>query len=256
MTFHMRIAWLFVAFLICVGQAFADCPNCVDGLVGSGPVKWVCPICDGVPQPVVKAEKPDHRKSVVRIRSQHGDYASSGSGVVIDHEGTPAILTARHVVFEDGKPGVVTVYFQDGSESAAVIVKHDDPFDLALLACDTYAAAAVPLAASPKMGDTITVAGFGPAPHEFRVSSGRMVGRSKPVGRHPADFIDISTTARQGDSGGPFFNEAGEVAGIVWGSTNMRAIGSHSGRLRAFLGNGPKDLDNLSSACQDGRCRK
>lgn len=259
----MRIAAFLASLLLCLGQAFADCPNCTDGLVRVGPVLYPCPLCDGCDKKPDTSEQvsallsqPDHRQSVVRIRSQRGSYAFSGSGVVIEHDGKPAVLTARHVVFENGKPGAVTVYFQDGSKSPASIVKHDDPFDLALLACDKYGAAPISVAAaSPKMGEPVAVAGFGPQPHEFRHATGKMIGRSKPVGRHPADFIDISTPARQGDSGGPFFNEAGEVAGVVWGSTGGTAFGSHAGRLRVFLGNSPKELD-FGATCPDGRCTK
>lgn len=263
-TNRMRIASVFVAFLIRLGQALADCPNCTDGLVGHGPVKWVCPICDGVPlvgfqDPVPsKAGALDHRLSVVRIVSRHGDGASGGSGVVIDHAGGPAILTAHHVVFEDGKPGKVEVVFRDETRSPAKIVKFDDPYDLALLECEKYGAVAVPLAASPKLGESLTVAGFGSHPHTFREATGRVIGRGKPVGRYAADFIDVSAGARQGDSGGPIFNEAGEVAGILWGSDGRTTVGSHSDRLRAFLAgeaNSPKELDR-SASCPNGRCPK
>jgi len=252
---RMRIASFFVAFLICVGQAIADCPKCDDGLIGHGPVKTVCPWCQGVTEPLppaAKAEKTDHLQSVVRIVSQHGDSSSGGSGVVIEHDGKPAVLTARHVVIESGKPGTLTVYFRNGIQSPATIVKLDDPYDLALLSCEKYGAVAIPVAASPRMGDTLTIAGFGSSPHTFRESRGRVVGRGKPMGRgYAADFIDVSTGARQGDSGGPMFNQSGEVAGILWGSSNGTTVGSHSGRLRAFLGG-----NETASTCPDGRCKQ
>jgi len=253
---RMRIASFFVAFLICVG-ALADCPKCDDGLIGSGPVKTVCPWCEGVRlerQRSLSNKPPvvDHLQSVVRIVSQHGDSASGGSGVVIEHDGKPAVLTAHHVVYEQGRPGTITVIFRDGTKSPATIAKVSDPYDLALLSCEKYGAVAVPVAASPKMGDTLTIAGFGPSPHAFREARGRVVGRGKPMGRgYAADFIDVSTGARQGDSGGPMFNQSGEVAGILWGSSNGTTVGSHSGRLRAFLGG-----NETASTCPDGRCKQ
>ena len=271
----MRIAKasVFASLLICLGQALADCPKCDSGLIGNGPVKVVCPWCCGKNEPnspqgakgkdaSFSDKKPDtsekvqgkvsHLDSVVRIVSQHGDSASGGSGVVIEHDGKPAVLTAHHVVYEQGRPGTITVIFRDGTKSPATIAKVSDPYDLALLSCEKYGAVAVPVAASPKMGDTLTIAGFGPSPHAFREARGRVVGRGKPMGRgYAADFIDVSTGARQGDSGGPMFNQSGEVAGILWGSSNGTTVGSHSGRLRAFLGG-----NETASTCPDGRCKQ
>jgi hypothetical protein len=83
------------------------------------------------------------------------------------------------------------------------------------------------------------------------------------------DHIVISTPARQGDSGGPVFNEAGEVAGILWGSEGRNTYATHAGRIQQWLatpeaefvacdqqvqGNSPKNLDR--STCPNGQCRK
>ena len=39
----------------------------------------------------------------------------------------------------------------------------------------------------------------------------------------------------QGDSGGPIFDQAGELAGVLFGAARNRTIGSCSTRLALFL---------------------
>jgi hypothetical protein len=41
--------------------------------------------------------------------------------------------------------------------------------------------------------------------------------------------------ARNGDSGGPIFNDRGEIAGVLFGSDSSSTMGSYCGRLRQFL---------------------
>ena len=41
--------------------------------------------------------------------------------------------------------------------------------------------------------------------------------------------------AREGDSGGPIFNERGELAGVLFGSGGGATAGSYAGRVREFL---------------------
>lgn len=41
--------------------------------------------------------------------------------------------------------------------------------------------------------------------------------------------------AREGDSGGPIFNERGELAGVLFGSGGGTTAGSYAGRVREFL---------------------
>jgi hypothetical protein len=291
----MAVAVLSLSFWLSGWCAAVEtCPNnCDNGLVGKTAVKYVCPICAGVGKMDQFSHKPpfsrtgnndasvdsfgdkfpareiDHRKAVVRIVVAEGPSTSRGSGVLIEYDGKPFVLTAWHVVRTNSSRNIPTVYFQDGTQSKARVIKTDDAFDLALLECEKVASVAAKLAGEPTRDEVLTVAGYGPHPSKWRESSGRIVGRARPSREHAMDHIIISTPARQGDSGGPVFNAQGHVAGILWGSEGSRTYATHSGRIQAwlrdesselatkdrgFVTDSPKKLDR--SACPDGRCRK
>lgn len=260
--------YLVLVLCLLAGVASADCPKCVDGLVGTGPVKAVCPWCEGVPLgklPVLSNRTPaadaantpgDHRKAVVRIVVAQGPSTSRGSGVVVSHNGKPLVLTAWHVVRTNTSRHVPVVHFQDGTHSTGRVVKSSDAWDVAAIECDRYGADPVRLAGSPKDGDWLSIAGYGPHPSTFRHVRGRLVGRGRPTREHPVDFIEVSVVARQGDSGGPIFTDAGEVAGILWGSTDAVTLGTHSGRLLAFLDGAAEGSAAVAKSCPNGRCVK
>jgi len=267
-----------IAFLLLSASAIAaDCLNCTDGLVGSGPVKYSCPLCEGkgeLPDPSVgfqdrasleavaatPASRPtaETRKlSVVRISVPEGvGKSSSGSGVILGNEGKVLILTASHVVRD--RTGEPKVLFHDGTTSVARVVKEDRAFDLAALECDKYVGEPLVLATPPTAKDTLVLAGFGSLPYTYREVSGKIVARWRPSSNHPDDHFEMTGGARSGDSGGPVFNESNEVAGILWGSRGGRTWVSHSGRVAKFLSGDsqPTVRANVGSACPTGKCQK
>jgi hypothetical protein len=48
-------------------------------------------------------------------------------------------------------------------------------------------------------------------------------------------MVELSAEARQGDSGGPIFNQKGELAGVLFGSGPGYTSGSYGGRVLQFL---------------------
>jgi hypothetical protein len=48
-------------------------------------------------------------------------------------------------------------------------------------------------------------------------------------------MVELSAEARQGDSGGPIFNQQGELAGVLFGSGPGYTSGSYGGRVLGFL---------------------
>ena len=64
-----------------------------------------------------------------------------------------------------------------------------------------------------------------------------------PATNLPYEMVEVAAEARQGDSGGPIFNERLELAGVLFGSANGTTSGSYSGRVQSFLqGVVPVDL--------------
>ena len=68
-------------------------------------------------------------------------------------------------------------------------------------------------------------------------NSGLFVGyrRGASDGDGHDDWFELSGPARQGDSGGPIFNERGRVVGILWGTDGKTVIGVQAGRLHVAL---------------------
>ncbi len=243
----MTMRPILLAILLAASAAAAPCDNCRgDRVVGPGPVRFSCPVCDGsgvVPdKPARAAGGP--RPAVPRIECGAGPSRDCGSGVLVDAGGGRAVvLTAWHVV--RGHRDAITIRWPDGTTAAAKVVASDDAFDLAVLSTPTPKAAPVQLAAkAPAVGDRLTIAGYGGAPFVYREASGPVTQFLSPAGRHPAHMVEVRAAARQGDSGGPIFTESGELAGILWGSSHGLTAGSHVVEIRSVL----------AKACLDGRC--
>ncbi len=52
--------------------------------------------------------------------------------------------------------------------------------------------------------------------------------------------------ARRGDSGGPIFNQAGELAGVLFGAGQGTTLGSFAPRVRYFLSSVAPDIDQVN----------
>jgi hypothetical protein len=181
--------------------------------------------------------------AVVRVIAPERQSTSLGSGVLVGNsERLGLVVTNWHVVQD--ATGTIMVAFPDGFRSAARLLKTDRHWDLAALAIWRPNVAPVPLAAyMPRPGEPLTIAGYGGGP--YRASTGRLVDYAAPENNYPFELLEVSTPARQGDSGGPIFNSHGEVAGVLFGTGGGRTMGSYSGRVRAFLVTVLPDFERL-----------
>ena len=171
--------------------------------------------------------------AVARIIAPESSSTSLGSGVLVDvNRSQGLVLTNWHVV-RDSRSAVL-VQFPDGFQSAGTVVRWDEAWDLAALVIWKPQATPVTIAkAPPAIGDTLTIAGFGRGP--YREETGPCLDYLSPSTGYPREFVELKATARQGDSGGPIFNAGGELAGVLFGQTEGRTIGSCSTRVKAFL---------------------
>ena len=171
--------------------------------------------------------------AVVRIVAAEKSGASLGSGVLVDANRDQAIVLTNWHVVRDSRSAVL-VQFPDGFQTAGTVVRWDEAWDLAALVIWKPPATPVPLAATPPApGDLLTIAGYGRGP--YRAQTGRCTEYLSPGTGYPKEFVELSAGARQGDSGGPIFNDRGELAGVLFGQNSGRTIGSCSTRLRTFL---------------------
>jgi hypothetical protein len=246
--------------LLFASVAFADpCGNCLgERVVGPGPVRFACPLCDGsgvvvipvpAPPPMVAAA-PGHRAAVCRVRCEDGTNFYGGSGVLIRKaDGRGTVLTNWHVI-RDGRKNV-RVIWPDGTESPATVVADDRHWDLASLDVEAPAAEPVPLAAvHPSVGERLKIAGYGSHPYTYREAEGSVRQFWRPVRNAPLHIVEVGTTPRQGDSGGPILNDRGEVCAILHGGKDGFTMGSDVRAIRSFLGS------DFAAECPDGRCAK
>ncbi len=157
-----------------------------------------------------------------------------GSGTYVDSSGFYGIvITNWHVVRDSA--GLVQVHFPNGFASYAAIVSYDSTWDLtALMISKPEATPTVSIAkTAPKVGDPLWIAGYGSGP--YRLVGGRCTQYITPEIGLRNEFVELSVEARQGDSGGPIFNQKGELAGVLFGSDNWNTAGSFCGRVRFFL---------------------
>ena len=136
--------------------------------------------------------------------------SAQGSGFFVSADGY--IVTNNHVVEH---ASVVTVTTEGGKTFAAKVIGVDPKTDLALLKADGANFPAVHFAAKPpRVGDWVIAVG-NPFGLGGTVTAGIVSARGRDIGSGPYDdFIQIDAPVNHGNSGGPTFNNEGEVVGV------------------------------------------
>jgi len=193
------------------------------------------------------------RPAVVRVNTDDGAMASHGTGTcvawTVDYG---LILTAWHVIKDN--QGQVTVDFwyegQDEPERIdATVVATSRTLDLAALVVKRplYEPSLIPKSSrypfirlariTPTLGDKVTIAGYdgGGTPTTYKEATGIVKGFLRPSNGSIGDWMMITAGARSGDSGGPMLSVRGTLVGVLWGTDNIGAHGTHCERLRTWL---------------------
>ena len=141
---------------------------------------------------------------------------SIGTGFITDEDGS--IMTAAHVVHESDQ---VIIKFVDGTQLPAKVISSVRAADVALIKVDKLPSNSViaKLGDSDKTepGEPSFVIG-NPFGIEHSLSIGHISGsQQRPViaSGLPLKLIQTDAAINHGNSGGPLFNENGEVVGIV-----------------------------------------
>lgn len=175
--------------------------------------------------------------AVVVIRATGRDVSGSGevrlseigSGVLISQDGD--VMTAAHVVHA---MDAIRVEFMDGEIVTARVVSSEPTADLSLLKLERVPpgtlVARMSNSDSVRIGDQVIVLG---APYglTYSMSVGWISARWPPNTVYKsmplAEFFQTDAVINQGNSGGPMFNLAGDVVGIV--SHNISKSGGSEG---------------------------
>src|SRR6185436_755265 len=155
-------------------------------------------------------------------------YSEIGSGVLI---ADGKVMTAAHVVHSMDE---IVVEFIGGETVPARVVASEPAADLSLLQLDRVPAgvkvARLANSSAVRVGDQVLVVG---APYglSYSLSVGYISARWAPNTVYRAfplaEFLQTDATINTGNSGGPMFNLAGEVVGIV--SHNISKGGGSEG---------------------------
>ena len=165
--------------------------------------------------------------SVVGIKSFDGkssDSYSWGSGIVVSSDGY--ILTNTHVI-DEGERATVQLY--DGTTCAAKLVAADSQSDVAILKIEKTGLTPAVFASSKNIrtGDAVCAIGNPLSPdYSLTMTSGIISATSREISYNGAvmKLLQTDTSINEGNSGGPLFNDSGQVIGI----TNMKIVSSFS----------------------------
>ena len=178
----------------------------------------------------------DPHPSVVRIIAfDKGERTHVfGSGTYISSYGRYGIIITNWHVVRDSD-GLIQVHFPDHFGYYAAVISNDPTWDLAvLLISKPENTPMVSIAqTAPKVGDPLWIAGYGSG--KYRLIGGHCTQYITPETGLKNEFVELSVEARQGDSGGPIFNQKGELAGVLFGSDSHNTAGSYCGRVRLVL---------------------
>lgn len=148
-----------------------------------------------------------------QFRQRQRPSAALGSGFVIDEQGH--IVTNNHVVDNAGE---IRVVFPDRTNHVAKLVGRDAATDIAVLKIDNPPKNLQPLTwgNSDKMQPGAwTIAIGSPFGLGGTVTVGVLSARSRDIHSGPYDdFLQTDASINTGNSGGPLFNQSGQVIGV------------------------------------------
>lgn len=192
--------------------------------------------------------------SVVGIKSFDGkssDSYSWGSGIVVSSDGY--ILTNTHVI-DEGERATVQLY--DGSTCAAKLVAADSQSDVAILKIEKTGLTPAVFASSKNIrtGDAVCAIGNPLSPdYSLTMTSGIISATSREISYNGAvmKLLQTDTSINEGNSGGPLFNDRGEVIGI----TNMKMISTFGAGIEGLGFAIPSDTVQsiVTSLISDGK---
>ena len=184
---------------------------------------------------------------VVRVIAFDASGQSFGSGSYVGIYGEyGVILTNWHVVLES--EGLVHVHFPSGFSSYGAVIKSDMDWDLALVAISRppLSIPTLPIAQTPsKPGDPLWIVGFGSGSSPI-AQKGQCVRYMTWKDESRTEIMEVSVSARKGDSGGPILNQKGELAGVLFGSDMVQnTAGTYCERVNRFLMETYNDMARL-----------
>lgn len=176
--------------------------------------------------------------AVFRIKNILNGEICLGTGTLIDAGRAHGVVVTCAHLFDAGIGRISTVT-PSAKEYQARLLAIDPANDVAVLAIAKSDIAPVVVASkTPQLGDRLTSCGYGQVGN-YAINRGEVVSFAMREGTSQPNLVEISGVARFGDSGGPMFNEAGQLAGVLIGTDGAVVDGTHCGIVQALLSRAP-----------------
>ena len=160
---------------------------------------------------------------------QTSSSAVAGTGFIISDDGY--ILTNNHVVAYAVRDGLsVTVMTYDGTQYDAEIVGADEGNDIAVLKIEATGLNPVVFADSESIavGDTVYAVGNPLGELDFTMTTGLVSALDRTITTDesyvPINMFQIDAAVNPGNSGGPVYNAAGQVIGVVTAKSSATGV--------------------------------
>ncbi|MBQ4322075.1 MAG: trypsin-like peptidase domain-containing protein [Oscillospiraceae bacterium] len=164
------------------------------------------------------------------VFGQNTSSAVSGTGFLISSDGY--ILTNYHVIeYAALHGGEMTVMFYDGSTHAASVVGYEDDNDIAVIKIDAAELEPVTFCSSMTVGENVYVVGNPLGELTYTMTRGCLSALDRVIttdSYSAVNMFQIDAAVNSGNSGGPVYNAAGQVIGIVsakYASAGVEGIG-------------------------------
>jgi len=173
-------------------------------------------------------------RAIARVANQLGGASSLGTGTLVEVQASRGVvLTCAHL-FREGM-GTLTVHFAGGQVSAARLLRIDAAADLAALEVAAPPVRPIEIAdRSPQPGEPLVSCGLG-SDGRLWCNRGHALGYVTVLGRQGTETLELSGSARQGDSGGPVFDGEHRLVGVIFGTNGQVVDATYCGRVRKFL---------------------
>lgn len=223
-------------------RALADVRNLVIGALILLVIGCVAIALAGEAQGFTTVDGPDCYCMIRATATGVGGYDPQfrGTGMLV---ADGVVLSCSHIF--RGSPGPFSVEFAQGRVVQAEILARDDTGEKVLLKIPS--GVGVPVAVNPgALNPPLHAGGFGNEPAgAWRWISGNTMGATDAwltfTGERACErgtcykLPDNANLTRQGDSGGPVLNAAGELVGVAWGTTGRTVYFCGGEPLKRFL---------------------
>ena len=159
--------------------------------------------------------------------------AVSGSGFIVSSDGY--IITNYHVIQNAYEGNFdINVMTHDGTKHIATVVGTEQDNDIAVLKIDAEGLNPVTFGDSDELavGDTVYAVGNPLGELEFSMSTGHVSAKDRAITTEesttPINVFQIDAAVNSGNSGGPVYNDQGQVVGVVnakYSATGVEGIG-------------------------------